>query len=329
MADTVSFAALSDGLADLARSVRESVVQVHAGRRGMGSGVIWSVDEPSVDGAADATVVTNAHVVYAGRGQGLSVRLADGRILDATLIGDDPDNDLAALRVHNSGLRAAATGDSSALRIGELVIAVGNPWGHEGAVTAGVVSAPVQTAGTEAGPPAANIPDFGWMPHGGPQFRARDLIIADIRLYPGNSGGPLADARGRVVGINAMVGGGLAFSIPSKTVEEFLSGLGRERLYLGVQVATVPLPGLIRARLGIAQQSAVLILGVEEGAPADTAGVQLGDVLLAVDSAPVLSAERLPRLLNGPAESGQRTLTLLRGGQRITLTLTPARRAAA
>ena len=347
MAIEYTAAALSDGIAETAARVRSSVVQVHAGRQGIGSGVVWSAGMPDTFGAADATIITNAHVVRAARGQELTVKFEDGTRLTAELVAVDPEHDLAALRVHGAGLHAAEIGDSSALRVGELVLAVGNPFGLEGAVTVGVVAArapadldinvePADPADADTprreGPPedGSRRGRWGWG-RGWPEFRRMDVIQADIRLYPGNSGGPLADARGRVVGINAMIGGGLAFAVPGRTVQQFLATAGRpdERPYLGVQVMTVPLPAALRNRHGLAQESAVLIMEVEPGGAADSAGLFVGDVLLAVDGAAVPDARLLPRVLGRGAASQSRTLTLLRGGARIETTLTPQVRTAA
>src|SRR5690242_8410493 len=291
--------ALSDGLAEVAATVRASVAQVRAGRGGMGSGIIWKLGEPDAEGMADATVITNAHVVRAAGGGAIALRLADGREIAAGVVAVDPAHDLAALTTRASGLRAVQIGDSSALHVGELVIAVGNPWGREGAVTAGVVATRAPTDPDLALEPVEPDADGGRNGGGsdgaarreGPDGPGRgrgsrwrpggiDLIQADIRLYPGNSGGPLADARGRVVGVNAMVGGGLGFAIPSRTVQQFLSQAGNaaQRPYLGVELLTVPLAPAQAAQLGIAQQpTAILITGVEGGSPAEAAGVLVSD----------------------------------------------------
>jgi serine protease Do len=154
-----------------------------------------------------------------------------------------------------------------------------------------------------------------------------ELIQADIRLFPGNSGGPLADVRGRVVGINAMVGGGLGFAIPSRMVQQFLAEVdGTARpVVLGVQVLTAPLPATLRQRLGIQQETAALIAAVEAGGAGERAGLLVGDVLLAVDGVAVRAAEYLGRILNRAGTHGQpRALTIARAGERLMLTLTPA-----
>jgi serine protease Do len=326
--------ALSDELATLARRVRESMVQVQAGPRGMGSGVIWSVGEPDASGEAEARIVTNAHVVAAARAKTLTIRVHDGRELEATVAAVDPTHDLALLRTKASGLRAAEHGDSSALRVGELVLAVGNPWGHEGAVTVGVVESrapadpdlelePAEDENVPEQPPERD-PRRAW---GVWRPRRIELIQADVRLYPGNSGGPLADARGRIVGINAMVGGGLGFAIPSRTVQQFVAEAdgAAHPVLLGVQVLTVPLPEALRRRLGIQQETAPLIAAVETGGAGEQAGLIVGDVLLAVDDTAVRAAEHLGRVLNRTGAREQpRTLSVVRGGERLTLTVTPA-----
>jgi serine protease Do len=250
--------ALSDDLAATVERLQASVVQIRAGRGGIGSGVIWAQrpTRAGVDGAEpEALVITNEHVVRAAGGGGsLDLLAHDGRTLPAEVIAHDPEHDLALLRVRAAGLVAAAVGDSTALRVGELVIAVGNPFGMTNTLTAGIVAARAP-ADPESAPDAAQPP----RQQGGDEPRERasrtpDLIQADIRLYPGNSGGPLADARGRVVGINTMVGGGLAFAIPSRIVQQFiaLSGAsGAARPRLGVEVRTVEVPASLRTRAGL------------------------------------------------------------------------------
>jgi serine protease Do len=332
MALEYTAARFSAEVANLAARLRESVVQVHAGRRGIGSGVIWETTPSGAEGTAGATIVTNAHVVLAARGEPLCVRLADGRELQAEVIAAEPEHDLAALRVRAEGLRAAESGDSAALRVGELVLAVGNPFGREGAVTLGVVAARAPADPETEVEPAE--PDGPAEPGRGPrwpQVRRMELIQADIRLYPGNSGGPLADAHGRVIGINSMIGGGLAFAIPSHTVRQFLGAAGAAQtpMRLGVEVLTVALPPAQRQRLGLDARAAVLVVGVKAGAPAEAAGVQSGDLLLALDGVALTDARLLPRLLARAGAAGPRRLTLLRGGRRIELEIPPSQQAAA
>jgi serine protease Do len=179
---------IGDSVARLAAQLRRITVEIR-GRDGFGSGVIWS---------AEGLIVTSAHVA---RGPA-SIALADGRVIDARVHRRDLKRDLAVLVVDAGGLPAAEIGDSAALHAGEMVFAVGSPFGATGAVAIGVIHA------------------VGSRGHAG----AARWIVADLRLAPGNSGGPLADARGRVVGINAMIHGGLALAVPSRTVLRLLDG---------------------------------------------------------------------------------------------------------
>lgn len=319
---------LSEATAQVAAEARRSVAQAQVGNRGIGTAIVWEVGQPDASGAAEATIITNAHVVAAGRSEKLTLRLHDGREIEAQLLALDPEHDLAALRAHAHGLRAASIGDSSALRLGEVVVAIGNPWGIEAAVTTGIVAAHAPADPDIDLEPA--IPSE--MERGVRRFSRIDLVQADIRLYPGNSGGPLLDARGRVIGVNSMVGGGLGFAIPSNTVRRFLDETGRsgQRAYIGVQAQTVPLSPAQRERSGVQMETAPLVIAVEADGPAEAAGILLGDALIAVDGVPAPSAERLVRLLNRVGTTGQpRTIEALRGGQRVTLTLTPVLRAAA
>jgi serine protease Do len=331
---------LSEGLAELADRLRASVVQVHEGGRGIGAGIIWRVEPADADGAANATIVTNAHVVRAFGGKTLSLQLADQRAVQGSLIAVDPEHDLAALRVRASALQPAQIGDSTKLRVGELVLAVGHPFGRVGALTVGVVAAraPADPAlRLEPVEPARDALKHQAAEGNTPSERERrqgiDFIQADIRLYPGNSGGPLADAHGRVVGVNAMVGGGLAFAVPSRVVEQFLAEVGQATspVYLGVQVLTAPLPAALRQRLNIQQEMAALVVEVEAGSPAEAAGVLVGDVVLAVQGQVVQDVRHLSRLLRRAKASSSQglTLSLLRGGERLELSLLPAIRAAA
>lgn len=323
-----SVSALSEATAQLAAQARASVAQVQVGSRGIGTAIIWEVGQPDAAGEADATIITNAHVVAAGRSERLTLRLHDGREIVARLVAMDPEHDVAALRARARDLRAATIGDSSALRMGEYVVAIGNPFGIEGAVTAGIVAAQ-----SPADPDLDLEPAIpGQMERPGRRFARIQLVQADIRLYPGNSGGPLLDARGRVIGVNAMVGGGLGFAIPSNTVGRFLDETGRtgQRAYLGVQAQTAPLSPAQRQHAGVQLETVPLVIAVEAGGPAEAAGILVGDALIAVDGRATPTAEHLVRLLNRAGTAGQpRVIEALRGGQRITITLTPILRAAA
>lgn len=273
------------GFGEIAEQLRRSTVLIHAGDRGSGSGVIWS---------SDGLVVTNAHVV---RGSHAHVQLWDGREFEAVTHSRDSCRDLAQLRIDAANLPAASPADSSQVRPGELAIAIGNPLGFVGALATGVI-------------------------HGvGPLRRlgAQSWIQADVRLAPGNSGGPLADARGRVVGINTMVANGLALAVPSNTVCDFLSA-GPTDAWLGVTIhpAFIPRSASGRKTFGL------VILKVEPDSPAALASLLAGDILLGAEEKPFTSLEDLSRVLRS---SGPRLLRVefLRGSytriRRVTVQL--------
>jgi serine protease Do len=236
---------------EIGELLRRSTVQVRDGRRSGGSGVIWN---------SSGLIVTNAHVAREPR---MTVELWDGRTYSAELRSRDMRRDLAALSVNGRQLPPASPGDSTRLRAGEIVIAVGNPLGFTGALSTGVVHA--------TGP----LPGLG----------RRHWVQAAIRLAPGNSGGPLADALGRVVGINTMVvSGGLALAVPVNTVEQFLHD--GPPIQLGVTVQPV--------RLRTAQPDVgLVVMDVESGSPADLASLRMGDVLTAANGHPFRSPDDL------------------------------------
>jgi serine protease Do len=259
-------------LGTLAEQLRHSTVQVRAGQSGGGSGVIWR---------SDGLIVTNAHVA---RGKRIAVELADGTLLRARLTDRDDERDIAALRVDASGLPAATIGDSDTLRPGHLAFAVGNPFGVVGAVTSGIVFA----AGSSGG-------------------RGARWIQADVRIAPGNSGGPLADARGHVVGINSMIYGGLAIAVPANTIVRFLGGTNA-RPRLGVVVEPVAL----RASRGPAMGLLVFEIGADSDA--ERGGVLPGDVIVRIGPHAVRSPEDLPDALAQAGSGGALQLTVMRGG---------------
>jgi serine protease Do len=258
---------------EVAERLRRSTVEVRpAGTPAGGSGVIAS---------PDGDIVTNAHVA---RGGTAAVRLWDGRELPAKLVARNPRRDLAWLRVSASGLPAATFGDSSALRVGELVMAIGNPLGFIGALTTGVVHA------------VGRLPGFG----------GQSWVLADVRLAPGNSGGPLADAAGRVIGINTMIVYGLGAAVPGNAVTAFLERRA-SGFVLGVTVEAVRLED---GRFGL------LVLKVEPGSPASRAPLWVGDVLTATDGRAFRSADDLWEALDRAA--GLMHLQFLRGDRRST-----------
>jgi len=258
-------ALLAEGLSQTAERVRQFTVQVEGVGRGGGSGVIWS---------ADGVIVTNAHVV---RRSGAKITLAGGHRLSATIAAHDPQLDLALLDTGAKDLPTATTADSDSLRVGELVLAVGSPYGQPGTVTVGIV-------------------------HAG---ETRRWIQSDVRLAPGNSGGPLADAQGRVIGINTMVVSRLALAIPSNIVARFVARRGKAARRLGVTVQPVTVP-----------QFGLLILEIDADGPAQHAGLRIGDVLTGAGGRPFEAPFDLALALDAADES--LVLDVLRGGRPAT-----------
>jgi len=269
--------ALADELQAIATRLCQATVQVRGQGPGGGSGVIWS---------PDGLIITNAHVA---RGDKASVELFDGRTLDATVTNKDKTRDLAALRVDASNLPAAAIGDSDRLRVGEFVLAVGNPLGMVGALTTGIV----HTIAPAEGP------------------RGQSWVQADVRLAPGNSGGPLTNARGEVIGINSMINGGLALAVPSNAVRRFLRGQG-QRPYLGVTTQPVLVP------IGGRRAFGLLVLATDAGSPAEAAGLITGDVLVGAGERRFREPDDLASALYNAGTDTTLSFTLLRGGRQIT-----------
>jgi S1-C subfamily serine protease len=271
------------------------------GGGGSGSGVIFT---------PDGYILTNAHVV---RGAArVRVSMTDGTVSEADIIGVDTPTDLAVIRIDGLHAPYAALGDSSALRVGQLVIAIGNPLGFSSSVSAGVVSALGRTMRSQAGRLMENI------------------IQSDVALNPGNSGGPLVDSRGRVVGINtAMIMGaqGLSFSVPSNTARWVLTQLmtrGRvERGYLGFAGENRPIGRRFARGLGIENASGVQIASVMRGGPAEGAGFEPGDIIVRIESLPVASIDDVHRMLNEWPVGRSMRLTLVRGRQILALDATP------
>lgn len=282
--------------AGLAERARASVVQVRGRGPGGGSGVAWG------DGR---TVMTNFHVV-AGVGEQLEVLTASERRHKATLIAGNPRLDLALVAVEGGELEPAPLGDSAGLRVGELVFAVGNPWGQRGVVTAGIVSG------------------VGAIPAGRDEQPA-SYIRSDVRLAPGNSGGPLLNARGEVVGINAMIfGGDLSVAIPTHVAQAWAARLPARPVYLGLGVQPAQLPaGLGRD----GQTTGLLVAQLAQGGPAALAGLLVGDLIVSLDGRPLTATEGLLEALAARAPGDSVRLELARGGQPLALTVTLAAKA--
>lgn len=269
--------------------------------RGTGSGVIYT---------PDGYLLTNSHV--AQRADTALVSLSDGRTCEAMRVGDDPATDLAVLRVSGGGFPHATFGSSAGLRVGQLVIAVGNPLGYQATVTAGIVSALGRTLRTAAG------------------RLIESVIQTDAPLNPGNSGGPLADTAGRVIGINTAVAGGaqgICFAIGIDTAVEVAYQLmrhgrvRRSRLQLAGQ--TIALDRRVLRALGRAEAGAVMVAEVLPDGPAQRGGLERGDLLLELDGECISGVDRLHRLLTAERAGRAVEIQLLRRGQRQAVSLIP------
>lgn len=259
----------------------------------------------------DGFIVTNSHVVHDAAK--MRVTLADGFHSTADLVGDDPHSDLAVIRVHTSGLTHAALADSQAIRVGQLSIAVGNPLGFQCSVTAGVVSALGRSLRAQSG----RLMD--------------DIIQTDAALNPGNSGGPLINSHGEVIGVNtAMIlpAQGIAFAIASNTVKRVVTQLiayGKfRRSSIGVAGQNVVLPRWLVRDHDLLESTAVLVAGVEGESPARQAGLAEGDLIVAFDDVPVASIDDLHAQLSDARVGVSATITIVRDGRREQLTIVPA-----
>jgi S1-C subfamily serine protease len=280
-----------DRVAPAVAHIRVSDEQRHP--RGSGSGVVYT---------PDGYLLTNHHVIAdAAR---VSVLLPNGREIDAAIVGSDPATDLAVLQIAAGGLPHAEFGSSARLRVGQLVVAIGNPLGFQATVTAGIVSALGRSLRTHSG-------------------RLIDGVIqTDAPLNPGNSGGPLVDGRGRVVGVNtAMIGmaQGICFAIGSDTAIDVAARLMRDgrvrRSRLGIAGHTVPLDRRVVQRLGFTAVTAVMIAEVIAGGPAERAGLMNGDVLLRLGGRPVSGVDDLHRLLTADIAGVEQFVEILRAGR--------------
>ena len=268
----------SEVMSDLIERMRPAIVAVHDGRRGSGSGVVWAAN----------TIVTNHHVV---QGEAPEIVFVDGRKATAKVIARDPQNDVVALQVADAP-EPVAIGDSLALRVGQLVMAIGHPLGVENAVTTGIISAL----------PTASDP--------------RALIRSDLHLNPGNSGGPLFAADGSVIGINSMVAGpGTALSVPSNTVQGLLSRASGRTPHLGLELTGVMLPPVIRSHFGGDIATGLLVTAVEPGSAADSAGVFPGDIVIGVGDHDARHPLRLGEALARAGGGHSFNLRMIRGGQ--------------
>ena len=294
--------AYSRVVVQVADRLRPAVVNLRRGRgQGAGSGVLFT---------PDGLLLTNHHVVRGG--ERVTIRLADGRQMGGRVVGADPWTDLAVVRAEAEELPHAQLGDSARLRVGQLVVAIGSPLGFESTVTAGVVSALGRTLRSITGHLVDNV------------------IQTDAALNPGNSGGPLVDAQGRVIGINTAVvqpAQGLCFAIPINMAKHVVPQLlqhGRVvRGYLGLHGRSVPLPREAARRLGVTQTEAVEVIGVEPNGPADDAGILEDDLIVSLGDLPATGVDELHKLLTQLPVGIPATVVLLRGERRLERMVVP------
>ncbi len=270
-------------------------------REGGGSGFIF---------APDGLILTNSHVVHDATK--IEVSLADGRRFPADVTGDDPATDLAVIHVHAPSLVAAGLGDSQKLRVGQLAIAVGNPYGFQYTVTAGVVSALGRSLRSYSG------------------RMIDDVIQTDASLNPGNSGGPLVNSEGQVIGVNTatiMGAQGLCFAIGINTAKFVVSRLLRDgkirRSYIGVEAQTVPLHRKLIRFYDLQQDTGVVVMSVTDGGPARNAGLRNLDVIVALDGKPVAGVDDLHRLLTDARVGVSSALTILRNTDKLDVQIVP------
>ena len=273
-------------------------------RHGGGSGFVFT---------PDGLVLTNSHVVH--NASKIELSLPDGRRFPAHLIGEDPATDLAVVRVDAPNLTAVQLGDSQKLRVGQLAIAIGNPYGFQYTVTAGVVSALGRSLRSYSG------------------RMIDDVIQTDAALNPGNSGGPLVSSDGQVIGVNTatiMGAQGLCFAIGINTAKFVASRLlqqGRiQRAYIGVEAQTVPLHRRVVRFYELAKETGVMVVGLTSGSPAERAGLREGDVILAFAGQPVAGIDDLHRLLTEDQADKDTTLIVVRGSERVALPIKPTLR---
>ncbi len=310
VAESEALDAYSTIVASVADRVTPSVTSLRVARRlrggrqaeGAGSAVIIT---------PDGFALTSAHVVQGASGGTAS--FADGRDFAFHVVGSDPLSDLAVVRVAASDLAPAELGDADRLRVGQLVVAIGNPLGFAGSVTAGVVSALGRSLPTRAGSASRIV---------------ENVIQTDAALNPGNSGGALADSRGRVVGINTAVAGvGLGLAVPiNRTTGRILTTLMREgrfrRAYLGIAGGRRPLPPRLVQTLG--RRAGVEVVEVVDGSPAAGAGLRRGDVIVELGGEPVEGVGDLQRLMAAELIGRSVPVRVLRGGETISVAATPS-----
>jgi S1-C subfamily serine protease len=292
--------AYSTAVVRAVETIGPAVVRVERGRGG-GSGVIFT---------PDGFVLTNSHVVH--KANQLTVTLSDGRATRGDLVGDDPHTDLAVLRIDASSLPWAGLGDSRRVRVGQMAIAIGNPFGFHHSATAGIVSGVGRSLRAGSG----RLMD--------------DIIQTDAALNPGNSGGPLVTSRADVIGINTatiLPAQGLCFAVASNTARFVAARLisdGRiRRSYIGVGGQHAPVSRRPGHGPHVTASSGILVMSVEAGSPASHAGLAAGDIIIAFAELPVTGVDDLHRVLTAERIGVPSVVTILRNGERRHLTVVP------
>jgi S1-C subfamily serine protease len=308
--DTEFLDAYSHAVAATAEKVSPAVVKIDVQQRGpngrfaragSGSGFIFT---------PDGFILTNSHVVHGAAR--LEVALTDGRTVDGTLIGDDPDTDLAVVRIDAPDLEPVSLGNSDSLRVGQVAIAIGNPYGFQCTVTAGIVSALGRSFRSQSGRLIDN------------------MIQTDAALNPGNSGGPLVNSRGEVIGVNTAVilpAQGLCFAVSVDTAKYVLGFLMRDgeihRAYLGVAGQNIDLHRRLVRFHQLAKETGVLIISVEKDSPAAAAQLEEGDVIVALEGKPIATIDDLHRLLAMEKIGATSRLTVIRRAQKLDVEIVP------
>ena len=309
--DTGLLDAYSEAVANAAQRVSPAVVNIEVFQKkgpaespaGTGSGFVFT---------PDGFVLTNSHVV--AQANRISVTLLDGRRAEGTLVGSDPHSDIAVVRIGAAALSAAGLGDSGRLRVGQLAIAIGSPYGFQCTVTAGVVSALGRSLRSQSG----RLID--------------DVIQTDAALNPGNSGGPLVNSRGEVIGVNTAVilpAQGICFAIGINTAKYVAARLIRDgrivRGYVGVAGMTAPLPRRFVRFYHLPRETGVMVTSVEPGSPADKAGVMPRDMIVAYGDSPVGAVDDLYRFLSEEQIGARAELTVIRGMEKMRLEVVPSK----
>ena len=303
LADDDLLDAYSTAVSQAAARITPSVVNIEVSKRGGGSGFFFT---------PDGFILTNSHVV--GNAASVEVTTPDGARHSATVVGSDPHTDLAIVRISAPTQTAARLGNSDAIRPGQLVVAVGSPFGFQYTVTAGVVSALGRTMRAQSGRLIENV------------------IQTDAALNPGNSGGPLVNSRGDVIGVNTAVilpAQGICFAIGINTAKFVASRLIRDgqivRSYIGVAGQTVPMHRRIVRFYSLDAESGVLVAQVEKGSPAEAAGLREGDVIIAYGGRAVSSVDDLHRILTEEQVGKSSEITLIRTTEKLVRTIVPVR----